>query len=348
MESDLIKLPAPIFGLHGVPGNEIHIIEFGGNRPSPSKIKTGLGDIISSPARILTPGFKIIILPFTTLEGVYSTNQTPVHLFRHDTENSRDYAELELDDITLKAKVTVVVRLSGGSIEEQAKSAYKAHYNSQKSDKTNIPDPLMTVEIILNQYVKMILQRHSFEQYESQKVNDISVDEIQISKISPSQILYSLGLKQSGNYIISDDDPDNSNLDDGITILSKLDNIGMEIVSINIDDLALPPEVDAERNKSALAKATQKARLDEEIAKAEVIKKQNENLNEELVGFVKAIKVAAEQSGKITEQQLWDKLVKYPTLRDALGDKAKVIFRDGATKDDILNQMSSALESSKD
>lgn len=347
MESDPIDIPAPIFGLHRVPGNEVHLIEFGGNRPSPTKIRAGLRDIISSPSRILTPGFKVIVLPFTTLEGVYSTSQTPVHLFRHDTEDSRDYAELELDDITLKAKVTVVVRLSGVTPEEQAKSAYKAHYNSQKNDKTNIPDPLITIELILNQYVKMILQRHSFEQYELQR-GDRSINEIQISKISPAQILYSLGLKQRGNYIVSDDDPNNPNVDDGITIKSKLDAIGMEIVSINIDDLALPPEVDAERNKSAIAKATQKARLDEEIARSEVIKKQNENLKLELNGFVLAIEEAAKNSSYITEKLLWDKLVKYPILKEALGDTAKVIFRDGVTKDDLLTQMSSALESSKD
>ena len=66
-------------------------------------------------------------------------------------------------------------------------------------------------------------------------------------------------------------------------------------------------------------------------------------------GFVMALKNAATTSGGvINAQQLWDKYVKYPTLREALGDKAKVIFRDGATKDDILTQIASALESSKD
>lgn len=317
-----------------VPDNEIHVISWFGNRPN-----LGTSGTLS---KIATPGLNVIA-PGAKLVGAYGTNQFPVYLFRHDTPTPGDYAELELPDITLTAKASVLAQIKGNTLREKAKNVYKAHYNAEDQD------VLQATERILNPYIRLVLQKYTFAEYSSQINNGSNLEDIQISKISPDQLLRALGLKQVGSQIEKDNNttPDLTTM--GSTILAKLDNIGVELVLINIDDLSLPDSVNEARNKSAVAKAEQEAKLREEQARSQVIEQQNKNLKAEMAGFVLAIQNAAQTSGGVVNhQQLWDKYVKYPTLKDALGDKAKVIFRDGVTKDDILTQMSSALESSKD
>ena len=317
-----------------VPDNEIHIISWFGSRPK----EEGNGRL----SKIITPGLNLII-PGGQLVGAYGTNQFPVYLFRHDTPTPGDYAELELPDMTLTAKASILAQIKGRTLREKAKNVYKAHYNAEDQD------ILQATERILNPYIRLVLQKYTFAEYSSQISNGSNPEDIQISKISPDQLLRSLGLKQSGAYITKDNNTTPEIATIGETILAKLDNIGVELVLINIDDLSLPDSVNEARNKSAVAKAEQEAKLREEKARSQVIEQQNKNIRAEMEGFVMALKNAATTSGGvINAQQLWDKYVKYPTLREALGDKAKVIFRDGATKDDILTQIASALESSKD
>jgi hypothetical protein len=317
-----------------VPDNEIHVISWFGNRPTHGSSGT--------LSKIATPGLHIIV-PGAKLVGAYETNQFPVYLFRHDTPTPGDYAELELPDITLTAKASVIAQIKGDTFREKSKSVYKAHYNAEGQD------VLQATERILNPYIRLVLQQYSFEDYSNQKQNGKNPEEIQISKITPPQLLKSLGLKQIGPIIQGDITAQREISEMGAAIISKLDNIGVELVLINIDDLSLPISVNEARNKSAVAKAEQEAKLKEEQARSQVIEQQNINLKSEMEGFVNAIQNAADTSGGfINSKQLWDKYVKYPTLREALGDKAKVIFRDGATKDDILSQVASAFESSKE
>ena len=66
-------------------------------------------------------------VPWTTrLEGAYTTNSFPIFLFRHDTPTLGDYAELELKDVTLTARVTVTaqIRDPGDNIGEINRSAF--------------------------------------------------------------------------------------------------------------------------------------------------------------------------------------------------------------------------------
>jgi hypothetical protein len=317
-----------------VPDNEIHVISWFGNRPN-----NGNSGTLS---KIATPGPHIIV-PGAKLVGAYGTNQFPVYLFRHDTPTPGDYAELELPDITLTAKASAIAQIKGDTFREKSKSVYKAHYNAEEQD------VLQATERVLNPYIRLVLQQYSFEDYSNQRQNGKNPEEIKISKITPAQLLKSLGLKQIGPIIQRDNAAQGEIAEMGDAIISKLDNIGVELVLINIDDLSLPDSVNEARNKSAVAKAEQEAKLREEQARSQVIEQQNKNLKAEMEGFVNAIQNAAEVSGGIiNSKQLWDKYVKYPILREALGDKAKIIFRDGATKDDILSQVASALESSKE
>ena len=317
-----------------VPDDEIHVISWFGNRPN-----LGTSGTLS---KIATPGLNVIA-PGAKLVGAYGTNQFPVYLFRHDTPTPGDYAELELPDITLTAKASVLAQIKGDALIEKAKNVYKAHYNAEDQD------VLQATERILNPYIRLVLQQYSFEDYSKQLNGGKNLEEIQISKITPAQLLQALGLQQIGAVIKRDITARGEIAEMGAAIISKLDNIGVELILINIDDLSLPASVNEARNKSAVAKAEQEAKLKEEQARSQVIEQQNKNLKAEMAGFVLAIQNAAQTSGGVVNhQQLWDKYVKYPTLKDALGDKAKVNFREGATKDDILTQISSALESSKD
>ncbi len=315
-----------------VPDDEIHVISWFGNRPTHGNSGT--------LSKIATPGLNIII-PGAKLVGAYGTNQFPVYLFRHDTPTPGDYAELELPDITLTAKASVIAQIKGDALIEKAKNVYKAHYNAEGQD------ILQATERILNPYIRLVLQQYSFEDYSKQLNGVKNLEEIQISKITPAQLLQALGLKQVGSVIKSDITSQGEIAEMGAAIISKLDNIGVELILINIDDLSLPASVNEARNKSAVAKAEQEAKLKEEQARNLVIQQQNQNLLEETKGFIKAITEGVEGS-EISQKQLWAKLAQYPTLEKVLANNTKVIFQGGGNSNDISNQVLEAMEASKD
>ncbi len=315
-----------------VPDDEIHIISWFGMRPDNGRM--------GFFSKIATPGPHIIV-PGAKLVGAYSTNQFPVYLFRHDTPTPGDYAELELPDITLTAKVSIIAQLKGNGLRQKASSVFNAHYNAEDQD------VLQATERILNPYIRLVLQRHSYTEYTNQRADGKTLDEIQVSKITPDQLLQALGLKQFGARIDKDTNATEDIRKIGETILDKLDNIGVDLMSINIDDLSLPDTVNEARNRSAVEKAEQQAALDREIARARVIEQQNENLLAETKGFTAAIKAGAMDSD-ISEQQLFAKLAQYPVLERSLGNNAKVIFQGGGKGQDIANQVLGALEASKE
>lgn len=283
-------------------------------------------------SKIATPGPHIIV-PGAKLVGAYTTNQFPVYLFRHDAPPV-DYTELELPDITLIAKVSVVVQIGGTSLSEKVQGVYNAHYNAEDQD---LP---RAAERILNPWIKLILQRHSFDEYSSQVDEGKEVEEIQISKITPGQLLKALGLRQKGALIGTDDQAKDSVQNDGITILAKLANIGVDLLSINIDDLSLPDEVNEARNRSAVEKADQKAALDRETARSEVIDKEVENRVKEAEGLLRAVKALRNDPG-ISDEQAYRALVEIPALQKIVGDKDKFITEGG------LNGLLAMLQSKK-
>ncbi|MEY3470824.1 MAG: hypothetical protein RLZZ223_174, partial [Candidatus Parcubacteria bacterium] len=239
-----------------VPDNEIHVISWFGNRPTHGDSGT-LSKIAAPGLHIIAPGAKLV--------GAYGTNQFPVYLFRHDTPTPGDYAELELTDMTLTAKASVIAQIKGDTLREKSKSVYKAHYNAEGQD------VLQATERILNPYIRLVLQQYSFEDYSKQLNGGKNLEDIQISKITPAQLLKSLGLRQMGPIIKVDNTAQGEIAEMGDAIISKLDNIGIELVLINIDDLSLPDSVKDARNKSAIAKAEQEAKLKEEEARSQVI-----------------------------------------------------------------------------
>lgn len=327
-----------------VPDDEIHVISWLGMRPN----EHGSGIL----SKIATPGPHIVV-PGGKLAGWYETNQFPVYLFRHDgprkvppedrsdAPSKDDYAKLELADVTLEARVSIIAQIKGKTLQEKVKNVHKLHYNAEDQDERQ------ATERILNPYIRLALQRHTYQEYDRQIAEGKKVHEIQISKITPDELLQALGLKQDRSLIDEDTDASGEVKAIGKTILDKLNNIGIELSAINIDDLELPPEVNDAKNKSAIAKAEQKADLDREEARALVITQQNANLLAETLGFTAAIRAGSENSG-ISEQQLFAKLAQYPLLEKTLGSNAKVIFHGGGKGQDIANQVLGALEASKD
>lgn len=316
-----------------VPSDEVHVVSFLGYRPSQ---EGGRSQFLSG---VLTPGLHFYVPWTTRLEGAYTTNSFPIFLFRHDTPTLGDYAELELKDVTLTARVTVTaqIRDPGDNIGEINRSAFwRAHYNSEGQD------PLQAAERILNPYIREVLQGFVYEEY-----GNLEPDQIQISKIKPSELLKQLGLVQRGAYVIGNPAATPEESKTATEILAKLDNIGIAILSINIDDLALPPEVVTAKNRQAVLKAEQKAKLDEEKARALVIAQQNENLRAQARGFTDAITNATIGS-RLSERDLFYYLGQYPFLKEALGDKAKVIFQGGGNHQGIAQQVLSALEGARE
>ncbi|MEY2986201.1 MAG: hypothetical protein RJB24_430 [Candidatus Parcubacteria bacterium] len=296
-----------------VPDNEIHIVSWFGSRPK----EDGGGNL----SKIITPGLNFIT-PGGQLVGAYGTNQFPVYLFRHDTPTPGDYAELELPDITLTAKASILAQIKGMTLREKAKNVYKAHYNAEDQD------ILQATERILNPYIRLVLQKYTFAEYSSQISNGSNPEDIQISKISPDQLLKSLGLKQSGAQIAKDNNTIPELATMGETILAKLDNIGVELVLINIDDLSLPDSVNEARNQSAVEKAEQQAALDRETARARVIDQQVQNRLKEAEGLLKAVKALSEDK-TISDEQAYRALVEIPALKEIVGDKDKFITEGG-------------------
>lgn len=326
-----------------VPDDEMHVISWLGLRPNDS----GSGVL----SKIATPGPHFII-PGGKLAGWYETNQFPVYLFRHDgprnvstqdrsdAPSADDFAKLELADVTLEARVSVIAQIKGNTLQEKIKHVYKLHYNAEDQDERQ------ATERILNPYIRLVLQQHTYQEYSRQKDEGRNPQDIQISKMTPDQLLQALGLKQSGPSIEKNTQATDDIKAIGETILDKLNNIGIELSAINIDDLELPPAVNDAKNKAAIAKAEQQADLDREQARALVIEQQNENLLAETKGFTAAIREGAMNSD-ISEQQLFAKLAQYPMLEKTLGNNAKVIFHGGGKGQDIASQVLGALEASK-
>jgi hypothetical protein len=297
-----------------VPDDEIHIISWFGMRPDNGRM--------GFFSKIATPGPHIIV-PGAKLVGAYSTNQFPVYLFRHDTPTPGDYAELELPDITLTAKVSIIAQLKGNGLRQKASSVFNAHYNAEDQD------VLQATERILNPYIRLVLQRHSYTEYTNQRADGKTLNEIQVSKITPDQLLQALGLKQFGARIDKDTGVAEEDIRKiGETILDKLDNIGVDLMSINIDDLSLPDTVNEARNRSAVEKAEQQAALDREIARARVIEQQVENRVKEAQGLLKAVKALSENK-TISDEQAYRALVEIPALKEIVGDKDKFITEGG-------------------
>ncbi len=296
-----------------VPDDEIHVISWLGSRPN----HTGTGVL----SRIATPGPHIIV-PGAKLVGAYSTNQFPVYLFRHDTPTPGDYAELELPDITLTAKVSVIAQIKGKNLSEKAYNVYNAHYNAEDQD------VLQATERILNPYIRLVLQKHSYAEYTTQRADGKTLDEIQVSKITPDQLLQALGLKQVGARIDKDENPTEDIRKIRDSILDKLDNIGVDLMSINIDDLSLPDTVNEARNRSAVEKAEQQAALDREVARARVIEQQVKNRVTEAEGLLSAVKALSNDPG-ISDEQAYRALVEIPALKEIVGDKDKFITEGG-------------------
>jgi len=296
-----------------VPDDEIHVISWLGSRPN----NAGAGIL----SKIATPGPHLII-PGAKLVGAYSTNQFPVYLFRHDTPTPGDYAKLELPDITLIAIVSVIAQIKGNSLSEKANNVYNAHYNAEDQD------VLQATERILNPYIRLVLQKHSYAEYTTQCEDGKTLDEIQVSKITPDQLLQALGLKQDGAGIVQDQDATGEIKKIGKTILDKLNNIGVALMSINLDDLSLPDTVNEARNRSAVEKAEQQAALDRETARARVIDKQVQNRIKEAQGLLTAIKALSEGQ-TISDDQAYRALVDIPALKEIVGDKDKFITEGG-------------------
>jgi regulator of protease activity HflC (stomatin/prohibitin superfamily) len=328
-----------------VPDDEVHVISWLGSRPN----HNGSGIL----SKIATPGPHLIV-PGSKLAGWYETNQFPVYLFRHDgprkvapqdrsdAPSTDDFAKLELADVTLEARVSVIAQIKGNTLQEKIKHVYNLHYNAEDQDERQ------ATERILNPYIRLVLQQHTYQEYSKHIAAGKEVQDIQISTMTPDQLLQALGLEQDGSRIKGmNTTEDIEALALGKTILEKLDNIGIELSAINIDDLELPSEVNDAKNKSAIAKAEQKADLDRETARGLVIKQQNENLLAETKGFTAAIKAGA-MGSDVSEQQLFAKLAQYPILEKTLGTNAKVIFHGGGKGQDIANQVLGALEASKD
>lgn len=297
-----------------VPDDEIHIISWFGMRPDNGRM--------GFFSKIATPGPHIIV-PGGKLVGAYSTNQFPVYLFRHDTPTPGDYAELELPDITLTAKVSIIAQLKGNGLRQKASSVFNAHYNAEDQD------VLQATERILNPYIRLVLQKHSYAEYSNQIADGKKIDEIQVSKITPDQLLQALGLKQFGARIDKDTGVAEEDIRKiGETILDKLDNIGVDLMSINIDDLSLPGTVNEARNRSAVEKAEQQAELDRETARAKVIDQQVQNRVKEAQGLLKAVKALSEDK-TISDEQAYRALVEIPALKAIVGDRDKFITEGG-------------------
>jgi citrate lyase gamma subunit len=297
-----------------VPDDEIHIISWFGMRPDNGRM--------GFFSKIATPGPHIIV-PGAKLVGAYSTNQFPIYLFRHDTPTPGDYAELELPDITLTAKVSVIAQLKGNDLRQKASSVFNAHYNAEDQD------VLQATERILNPYIRLVLQKDSYAKYSNQITAGKKIDEIQVSKITPDQLLQALGLKQFGARIDKDTGVAEEDIRKiGETILDKLDNIGVDLMSINIDDLSLPDTVNEARNRSAVEKAEQQAALDRETARARVIDQQVQNQVKEAQGLLKAVKALSEDK-TISDEQAYRALVEIPALKEIVGDKDKFITEGG-------------------
>jgi regulator of protease activity HflC (stomatin/prohibitin superfamily) len=222
-----------------------------------------------------------IFLPGSEVVGRVTTKPFEIHLFRHDTSTNGDYAELELGKLTLSGKVKVTARIgNGGKINRS--DFWKAHFNSQHRD------PLQHAETLLNPAIKSVLQGLDYNFRP-----DDNVDDIQISTISPSQFLTKLGLKREAQYLTKDDSSSLDQQQCADYILEQLEFIGMRLLNISIEDIALPEEVKAALNSISVANAQQAANLATAKGEADVIEQQNENKRKIAEGLATALQTLA-------------------------------------------------------
>lgn len=254
--------------------NEVRVVSWLGMLPPED------GGFPHFTSAIAAPG-PHIFLPGSEVVGRITTKPVEIHLFRHDTSTTGDYAELELGKLTLLGKVKVTARIGNiGKIDRS--DFWKAYFNSQEGD------PLKHAETILNPAIKSVLQDLDY---------NFQVDEddgsIQISTISPSQFLTELGLKREGQYLVKDTSASPEEQQCADYILEQLELIGMKLLNISIEDIALPEEVKAALNSISVANAQQAANLATAKGEAKVIDQQNANKKSIAEGLATALQTLA-------------------------------------------------------
>lgn len=325
-----------------VPDSEIHVITFLNKRP-------GSG-VLGKFSTIALPG-PHLVLPGSVVTGEYEPNQFTSYLFRHEgprsvepekrtyEQGADDVEKLELDDVTLYARGSILAQIKGSTLEEQAKNVYRVHYYAQSQDERE------ATEVILNAYIREVLQRYAYQDYETQKKAGVDVSKIQISKIKPDELLQTLGLKQVG-FRVELDETNTAFREIGRVIIAKLDYIGVELLQISAS-VDLPDKANAEKNEILISKLRQQADLENEIGRTAVITQANTNRALESQGLREALE-ALTANDTVTPDEAKKILFEWPVLERVIGDKAKVIFQGGGKSGDLKEILLGALEANKD
>lgn len=347
MSCSLTKMyyPVPrrlISPYYEVPDSEIHVISFLNKRP-------GSG-VLGKFSKIAIPG-PHLVLPGSVVTGEYEPNQFTSYLFRHEgprsvppeqrthEEGDDDVEKLELDDVTLFARGSIQAQIKGNTLEEQAKNVYRVHYYAQSQDERE------ATEVILNLHIREVLQRYAYQEYKTQKEAGVDVSKIQISKIKPAELLQALGLKQVG-VRVELDEANTEFIKIGRAIIDKLDYIGVELLQISAT-VDLPEKANAEKNEILISKLRQKAALEDEIGKTEVITQANRNRALESQGLLEALE-ALTANDLISPEEAKRILFEWPAVERLIGDKTKIIFQGGGTKEKLKEILLGALEANKD
>lgn len=374
----ILILVAVVFGsgIYIVPDDKVHLISFLGNRPPKNGgVQNGIGSGFLTPGTHWFLGMKILHQP------VYSMKATPfkVDLFRHDKGLKEAKAKIALLDSDIILSMSMLIQISdnsSGDVYTSQAAFWKAHYNSEQKD------PLQQAEMIMNPEIKKIfLDKYYdidpiFQQIMLDKNPNLDKDSLEftgISNISPDRFLKELGLRTpyngEGKFLVIDISAKNKDL--GKKILYKLNESGMKIIDIFIDNIELREDVLQARAQKAKLIAEQNAKIASEYVRKNLIGLENSNLMEstygkmqainlekefevrgkriEIVGFIETIQQAALVSGGlISEHTLFEILFRYPALEKILGDKAKIIFQSGGDSGDITTKILSAIDITKD
>ena len=325
-----------------VPDSEIHVITFLNQRP-------GSG-VFGRFSKIALPG-PHLILPGSVVTGEYEPNQFTSYLFRHEgprsvpsekrtyEQSADDVEKLELDDVTLFARGSITAQIKGETLEEQAENVGRVHYYAQSQDERE------ATEVILNPYVREVLQRYAYQNYRAPDGGVVDVTKIQISKITTDELLQALGLKQVG-FRIKLDETNTEFREIGRAIIAKLNYIGVELSQISAS-MDLTDKVNDEKNEILISKLRQQAALENEIGKNAVINQSNINKEEEAKGLLKALE-ALTANDRISPTEAKRILFEWPAAERLIGDKAKIIFQGGGTKEKLQGILLGALEANKD
>lgn len=286
------------------------------------------------------------------------TEPFAAYLFRHDTSISGDIAEVELRDMSVKLRVSVIAQIaeSNDATTLSPKAFWKAFYLSPGGD------PIKGTELILNPRIKEAYNKEPLEVPFSGDKDTAMFSETGVISVTQRQLLYNLGLRYpeqgEGDFILVD--TSSPMFRSGEDIIRQLRGIGVGLKDISLDDLELPPEVAEARQSIGITESQSAAELLKAQKQEEIQTQINKNLvlqrkgeaearRVESMGFVTAINEAAQASnGKITEKQFFEVLVQYPAMEKVLGDKAKVFFTGGGAGGDLKSLILQALQGSQD